>query len=381
MSSFPKITYFRDPVPLTEVPQKHESQLPLTALFHGHRNDYLNEMALFAAHFNAIPNIISEIKIDCKKAVPWFANAYKEAITDNHYCKRYLDEEDKEPRLDDVFYTLYEDLLVDFDTHNSIVRFLFRRTPLHQVEAVIAALRKFRRRAVRKKPMIGLLLEGANGKIQHQFMDIEKPRLRLEDNYNEDFLPVHKTILARLQKPRDKGLILLHGKPGTGKTSYIRYLITLLKKEVIFLPPNMATAITNPGLLSLLVENPNSVLVIEDAENIITDRETAGGGSAPVSALLNLADGLLSDCLNIQIICSFNTDLSRIDKALMRKGRLIARYEFGELCLERAQQLSHKLGFGSTLTEPMTLAQIYNQEEAAFDFAGRKARIGFGAGA
>ena len=29
---------------------------------------------------------------------------------------------------------------------------------------------------------------------------------------------------------------LLHGKPGIGKTPYIRYLISLLK-DVIFLPP------------------------------------------------------------------------------------------------------------------------------------------------
>ena len=160
-------------------------------------------------------------------------------------------------------------------------------------------------------------------------LEILKPRLSIEDNYNDDFAEIHQTIIKRLSKKNDKGLVLLHGKPGTGKTSYIRYLISSLKKNVIFLPPNMAGAITNPDLISILIDNPNSIFVIEDAENIVIDRSR--NGRSPVSALLNISDGLLSDCLNIQIICSFNTDISRIDSALMRKGRLIAKYEFKEL--------------------------------------------------
>ena len=56
----------------------------------------------------------------------------------------------------------------------------------------------------------------------------------------------------------------------------------------------MAGAITDPGLISILFDNPNSIFVIEDAENIIVDREREG--HSPVSALLNISDGLLSDC-------------------------------------------------------------------------------------
>src|SRR5690606_29032204 len=160
--------------------------------------------------------------------------------------------------------------------------------------------------------------------------------------------------------------------------SYIRYLPSLVKKDIIFMPPNMASMITNPDLITLLIDNPNSILIIEDAENIVIDRER--DGHSPVSALLNLSDGLLSDCLNIQIICSFNTDIAKVDKALLRKGRLIGNYEFKELELEKTKSLSDKLGFQTDIYEPMTLAEIYNQDDRNFSTSPQRSMIGFRSG-
>jgi hypothetical protein len=148
-------------------------------------------------------------------------------------------------------------------------------------------------------------------------------------------------------------------------------------KHFIFLPPNTAGVITNPELISVLIDNPNSVFVIEDAENIVVGRET--DGRSPVSALLNISDGLLSDCLNIQVICSFNTDISKVDSALMRKGRLIAKYEFNELTTVKARKLSQKLGFTSEINSPMALMAIYNQKEKDFAITNRRQPIGFSA--
>jgi hypothetical protein len=115
--------------------------------------------------------------------------------------------------------------------------------------------------------------------------------------------------------------------------------------------------------------------VIEDAENIIMDREQ--NENSPVSTLLNISDGLLADCLNIQVICSFNTDLSKIDTALMRKGRLIARYEFRELEVEKARKLSQKLGHPGMIEKPITLSDIYNRGDMDFEQPKRKRAIGF----
>jgi hypothetical protein len=349
------------------------NKISITEVFSERTGSYINEYKLFVSCFNAIPNMIEESEINCRKANLWFVENYEQEITNMHFIKRNLPGS-KKPEFDDIFYFLYDDLIVNFDTNCSELRFLFRKTNIEKVETLITKFKKFKRRHSRENPEISLLVEGSSG-IYTKTLDINKPKLKLDDNYNEDFKEIHDTILKRLKSKNDKGIVLLHGKPGTGKTSYIRYLISAVKKRVVFLPPNMAGLITSPNLISILIDHPNSIFVIEDAENIVVDRER--DGVSPVSALLNVADGLLADCLNVQIICSFNTDITKVDKAILRKGRLIARYEFKELAVEKAQLLSNKLGFKTSITEPMTLAAIYNQDEKDFDKSKVEKPLGF----
>lgn len=357
--------------PFSESQQQIHKQL----VFGEIRRSYLNEFRLFMSNFNAVPNIIEEGNINCKKAVEWFLENYGKEIKDIHYSKiQFRIRKNQAPKYDDLFFFLNDDLLIAFDTNQLEVRFLFRKTNIHFIETIRKSLIKFRYRPGKLKPEIHLIIKESYGLNLEEF-EIQKPLLNVEDNYNDEFSEIHQMIHKRLSQKKDKGLVLLHGKPGTGKTSYIRYLITSLRKKVIFLPPNMASAITNPDLMKLLINNPDSIFVIEDAENIIIDREE--NGYSPVSTLLNISDGLLSDCLNIQIVCSFNTDLSKVDSALLRKGRLIAQYEFKELETEKAQKLSDKLGFKTTITSPMTLTDIYNQHEKVFENKKNRVSIGF----
>ena len=351
---------------------KTSERINLSQIYNSTHSDEIITVKLFLAHFNKIPNYFSEIDINCDKANEWMMKNYQKDIVDVYYNKRYF-KRNKIAKYEDIFYFLFEDLIVNFDMNQSIIKFLFRQTAISKVEKIVNELKRFKKRKT-SSPKISLLVHSRRG------LDIEKlniPRIQLElsENYNDDFIPVHDIILKRLSKKNDKGLVLLHGKPGTGKTSYIRYLITRLKKNVIFLPPSMATALTNPELLPTMIDNPNSIFVIEDAENIILDRESNGNSS--VSALLNLSDGLLSDCLNIQIICSFNTDVSKIDNALLRKGRLIAKYDFQDLDVDKANKLSKKLGFDSEFHSAMPLSTIYNQDEKDFHKQRKLKAIGF----
>ena len=353
--------------------KKNTSKISGGEIFNDRTGSYLNELTLFLCSFNTIPNFIEGNNIDCRQANKWLVANYAADIKDIHYNKRFSSE-NKNAEYDDIFYFLYEDLLIYFDTNLSIAKLLFRKTDLKKIEVIIAGIKKFRTKKERPKPEISLLISDHQGFSTKSF-EITKPKLSIEDNYNDDFKIIHQTIIRRLSKKNDKGLVLLHGKPGTGKTSYIRYLITMLKKDVIFLPPNMASGITDPNLISVLIDNPNCIFVIEDAEHIIVDREK--DGRSPVAALLNISDGLLSDCLNIQVICSFNTDISKVDSALVRKGRLIARYEFKELETTKAQLLSDKLCFTTKVYKPMTLTEIYNQNEINFEQPNQKVAIGF----
>ena len=56
-----------------------------------------------------------------------------------------------------------------------------------------------------------------------------------------------------------------------------------------------------------------------------------------------------------------------VDSALMRKGRLIAKYEFGKLSVGKAQRLSDHLGFNRKIEHPMTVAEIANQNESEIE--------------
>lgn len=331
---------------------------------------HIHPLKMYAVVFNKVPNVYTEKEIDCEKAYEWFIEAYESKIEDYYI----FDIPNIRYRLNDYceYYFLEGNCMIIFNYTSKSVSYFYQTNELEKIYSIINTIKGFQIKEQQKPEL--LLLINSNQGLTTESMEITIPELSIEDNYNDDFKPTHNIIIERLNKNQDKGLVLLHGKPGTGKTSYIRYLITSVNKKVIFLPPNMATAITNPELLPLLINNPNSIFAIEDAENIIIDRNQ--NGTSPVSALLNISDGLLSDCLNIQIICSFNTDLSKVDTALMRKGRLIAKYEFKELEVSKAQKLSDKLGFDTQITQPMTLTDIYNQTERSFQNPKRKT-VGF----
>lgn len=205
--------------------------------------------------------------------------------------------------------------------------------------------------------------------------DIKPPKIELSLNYNDDFEEIDKLINQELSKKDNKGIVILHGASGTGKTFYIRHLINNLKKQKLYIPPNLAEQIASPSFINVLEDNSNSILIIEDAENIL-EKRSAHSGSA-VSNLLNLSDGLLADCFNIQIICTFNSPLANIDEALLRKGRLIAQYEFKELEIHKAQKLSNSLGNTDIINKPMTLSEVYNlKSETGVKVA--KKKMGFG---
>jgi len=200
-------------------------------------------------------------------------------------------------------------------------------------------------------------------KTSHGFekmgFDVSKVKINLDENYNTGFPEMSEKIIDGLNHKNKTNLVILSGEPGVGKTMFIRYLTSKLKKNIIFISTDMVDSITDPAFIPFLMRNNDSILIIEDAEPALEKRNT-GGRSSAVSNVLNLTDGLLSDCLKISIVATFNTKEKNLDEALTRKGRLLMNYRFEKLAIDKSKVLLEKLGHKEVeVKEPMTLADIY----------------------
>ena len=176
----------------------------------------------------------------------------------------------------------------------------------------------------------------------------------------------------------NKGIVLFHGIAGSGKTNYIKWLTSQIpNKKFIFVPTSMIASLTDPSFIGVLIDHKNSVLVLEDCENYIAERTAYNSNTDVVSSILNIADGMLSDVLECQLICTFNSDISKIDSALLRKGRLIAEYKFKELSVEKANNYLRSIGKEPTITAPCSLAELTNMETKALKEDQNSSKIGF----
>jgi energy-coupling factor transporter ATP-binding protein EcfA2 len=187
----------------------------------------------------------------------------------------------------------------------------------------------------------------------------------VELNYGKDFVEIEKEIIKRLNE-NEKGLYMFHGSAGTGKSTFLKYLTTKVKKDFVYIPATMIESfINNPHTLSSLLQKKNSVLILEDAEKTIVKRMGDNYDSSAVTSLLNISDGILGDILKCPIILTYNCSKNDIDEALRRKGRLQVDYEFGPLKIKDAKKLAKKLGFSDSeieekINKDMVIADIYN---------------------
>lgn len=177
-------------------------------------------------------------------------------------------------------------------------------------------------------------------------------------NYNDD-LP-HERILNFLKEPSNSGILIFHGTPGTGKSSYIRNLIYQLNTQVLLMDKSVFETVGTAEFSRLILDYKNAVVVMEDCESLLTDRESENGALATI---LNMADGIMGDGLGMKFICTFNADLQHIDPAVLRRGRLFLKYEFKNLCPEKTHALCCKIGVDPLkFSRGAALCDIYNAD-------------------
>jgi hypothetical protein len=179
-------------------------------------------------------------------------------------------------------------------------------------------------------------------------LEIEPINMK-EDNDNMDlfysattFKRVDKAIKGI--KKADKGLTILHGERGTGKTSIINYIASKLDRIVIFIPSNMIEhTINNPEFRKFIKKYEKPILVLDDCEIFFSDLYSR---STPfTNNILQMVDGFLSDTMNVNIVAILNIDdEDEIDPSLLECNNLIEVVEFEPLLEEEANELAKHLG-------------------------------------
>lgn len=215
----------------------------------------------------------------------------------------------------------------------------------------------------KNKDFVSVLIKNQYGEYDFEPLNIKVPKMNIELNYGENFAKdVYKKIIHKL-KNNNKGLYMFHGDPGTGKSSFIKHLTTVVKKEFIFIPTSFIEKfISDPDIFAILIRRKNCVLILEDAEKILISREKEDNQF--ISTLLNISDGILSDILEASVVLTYNCDDTKIDKALKRKGRTMVDYKFNKLTVDEAKKLAKHLKIDeSKIDKPITLSEIYNMEE------------------
>jgi hypothetical protein len=307
--------------------------------------------------FNTVPCVAYIGNVDTKEIFE-LINSAKYGKVEDVYQRIYHDWEDDRICFSKAIFIIENELMVKLD--DDWLEIYFTTNDFTMANKMLSEFKTLKAPEKEKEYEINIISLSGN-QLDLKTLAIKPTKLDIDLYYNDDFKPIDAVIKERLTKENDKGIVLLHGLPGTGKTTYLRYLIGNLKKKVMFVSPGVARNLMNPEFMDLLLDNPNAILVIEDAENIIMDRRYSSHSS--VSNLLNISDGLLSDCLNVQIICTFNSEIGLVDNALLRKGRLIARYEFRKLSINKANALSKELHLKTVFNKPMTLAEITNPDD------------------
>lgn len=118
---------------------------------------------------------------------------------------------------------------------------------------------------------------------------------------------------------------LLHGEPGTGKSSLVMALAGTLKMPVYQVSLTDQTLTDSTLTLLLNAVEPGSIVLLEDVDAAFCDRASREGSSLSFSGILNAIDGVAAS--EARILFMTTNHIEKLDPALIRPGRVDVKFE------------------------------------------------------
>ena len=168
-----------------------------------------------------------------------------------------------------------------------------------------------------------------------------EPWLDIRRNYAGPAAAAFDQLVALDGAAINGRILLVHGPPGTGKTTALRSLAKHWRDwcqlDFVVDPERL---FASPGYLIDVVmggddEKPWRMLLLEDCDELIRPGAKASAGQA-LSRLLNLTDGLLGQGRKVLVAITTNEDIARLHPAVTRPGRCLAQIEVGRLPYDQA---------------------------------------------
>jgi ATPase family associated with various cellular activities (AAA) len=212
------------------------------------------------------------------------------------------------------------------------------------------------------------ILSVRRGELRAQSVKVTRPflikREEMTLHYGDGFAEWEDALLEKLHTPIT-GLTLLRGEPGTGKTSFIRHLMSRLwdTHSFFYLPVSLSHTLCSPDTIDFWAQQSNRldgrqvVVILEDAESLLEER--TGNNRSRLEDFLNISDGLMSEVLRIQVIATINCPVHKLDPAITRPGRLVAFRNFSRMPWSQAQALAAAKGLKLPEQDDYSIAEIY----------------------
>lgn len=190
---------------------------------------------------------------------------------------------------------------------------------------------------------LNTILIGQNGLELEPISQMKIDSDNIEMYYNGDTLKCVNKLIKKIKKT-NKGLSILYGERGSGKTSIINYISDNIDRLVIFIPNNMMEhTINNPEFRRFLKKWSNPIVVIDDCEIFFNEVYTKS--NIFTSNLLQLVDGFLSDSIDVHIVTLFNVGCEEdIDHSLLNCNGLIDVIKFENLDKDESSLLGKHIG-------------------------------------